>query len=64
MSGKRTTRTIKVDYLARVEGEGGLTVTLRDGSQVKGFVCEAYAVSQAQDISSYGGWRNYLARHR
>ncbi|MBM4246757.1 MAG: Ni/Fe hydrogenase subunit alpha [Deltaproteobacteria bacterium] len=29
MSGKR--RTIKVDYLTRVEGEGGLTVRLRDG---------------------------------
>ena len=30
MSGK-TTRTIKVGYLARVEGEGGLTVTVRRG---------------------------------
>jgi coenzyme F420-reducing hydrogenase alpha subunit len=29
MSGTR--RTIKVDYLARVEGEGGLVVRLRDG---------------------------------
>ena len=38
------------------------TITLRDGSQVKGFVCEAHAVAEAQDISSYGGWRNYLAR--
>ena len=37
------------------------TITLRDGRQVKGFVCESYAVAQAQDISSYGGWRKYLA---
>jgi sulfhydrogenase subunit alpha len=27
-----TTKTIKVDYLARVEGEGGLKVTVRDGA--------------------------------
>lgn len=39
------------------------TITLRDGSHVKGFVCESYAVAAAQDISSYGGWRNYLAGH-
>ena len=38
------------------------TIALRDGSQVQGFVCESYAVAQAQDISSYGGWRTYLAR--
>jgi coenzyme F420-reducing hydrogenase alpha subunit len=28
------TRTIKVDYLARVEGEGGLTIRVRDGDVV------------------------------
>jgi allophanate hydrolase len=39
------------------------TVTLDDGSEVKGFVCEHYAVKNARDISSYGGWRNYLAAH-
>ena len=31
MSGTRRNRTITVDYLARVEGEGGLTITVRDG---------------------------------
>jgi len=33
MSGER--RTIKVDYLARVEGEGGLLVKVRDGRVVE-----------------------------
>ena len=37
------------------------TVTLDDGSRVKGFVCESYAVQGAEDISSFGGWRKYLA---
>ncbi len=37
------------------------TVTLQTGEQVKGFLCEQYAVSDAVDISSFGGWRTYLA---
>jgi allophanate hydrolase len=35
------------------------TLLLEDGSQVAGFLCEAYAVAGAEDISSFGGWRNY-----
>jgi allophanate hydrolase len=37
------------------------TVTLADGSNVPGFVCEAYAAADAPDISEHGGWRGYLA---
>jgi len=37
------------------------TVTLADGSAVSGFLCEAHAVRGAQDITSLGGWRAYLA---
>jgi len=37
------------------------TLELEDGEQVKGFLCEAYAIRDAQDISSYGGWRAFLA---
>jgi allophanate hydrolase len=33
------------------------TVTLDDGGEVKGFLCEAYAVTSAQEISRHGGWR-------
>lgn len=32
-------------------------VELEDGSEVTGFVCEAYAASGAEDITVYGGWR-------
>jgi allophanate hydrolase len=38
------------------------TVTLADGRQVKGFVCESYALQGAQDISSFGGWRSFVAQ--
>ena len=34
-------------------------VTLADGSTHPGFLCEAYALEGAQDITSYGGWRAY-----
>ena len=35
-------------------------VTLDDGSQVSGFLCEAHAVSGAQEITPLGGWRGYI----
>ncbi|MBX9824138.1 MAG: allophanate hydrolase [Xanthobacteraceae bacterium] len=38
------------------------TLRLADGRTVKGFLVEADAVSGAADISSFGGWRNYLAQ--
>ncbi len=37
------------------------TIALSDGSVVKGFLAEAQGVAQARDISSFGGWREYLA---
>jgi allophanate hydrolase len=37
------------------------TIELIDGTNVHGFLCEATAVSGARDISSYGGWRAFLA---
>jgi allophanate hydrolase len=37
------------------------TLTLEDGSEVKGFVCENHVLASARDISAFGGWRNYLA---
>lgn len=33
-------------------------IELQDGLEVPGFICEAYAASDAEDISSYGSWRN------
>ncbi len=38
------------------------TVTLEDGSSVKGFVAEPRATVGAEDITALGGWRTYIAR--
>jgi allophanate hydrolase len=37
------------------------TLRLADGTQPKGFLVEAAAVEGARDISTYGGWRRFLA---
>ena len=38
------------------------TIRLADGSGVKGFLAEPRALNGARDISSFGGWRAYLAQ--
>jgi allophanate hydrolase len=38
------------------------TITLADGSSVKGFVAEPRALRGAEDITHLGGWRAYIAR--
>ncbi len=38
------------------------TVTLEDGSLVKGFVAEPRAIVGAEDITDLGGWRAFVAR--
>jgi allophanate hydrolase len=38
------------------------TVTLEDGSSVKGFVAEPRAATGAEDITALGGWRAYIAK--
>ncbi|MEV0221446.1 allophanate hydrolase [Streptomyces sp. NPDC050704] len=35
-------------------------ITLADGSDVPGFLCEPGALDGARDITAYGGWRSYL----
>jgi allophanate hydrolase len=37
------------------------SVELADGARVPGFLCEPQALSQARDITRYGGWRAFLA---
>lgn len=39
------------------------TVTLADGSSVKGFVAEPRALTGAEDITHLGGWRAFMAGH-
>jgi allophanate hydrolase len=36
------------------------TLTLEDGSLVKGFICEPHALKGATDITAFGGWRAWL----
>jgi allophanate hydrolase len=36
-------------------------IEMSDGSLVKGFLCEAHAVQSAQEITEFGGFRQYLA---
>jgi allophanate hydrolase len=36
------------------------TLELEDRSAVLGFLCESHALSSAEDISSFGGWRAFL----
>ncbi|WP_417308557.1 allophanate hydrolase [Devosia sp.] len=36
-------------------------LTLADDRQVTGFLCEAMALADAQDITEFGGWRAYIA---
>ena len=38
------------------------TVTLADGSSVKGFVAEPRALAGAEDITALGGWRAFVTR--
>lgn len=37
-------------------------ITLDDGAQVSGFLCEAYALVDAPEITHLGGWRAYIAQ--
>ena len=48
-------------FLRKIPAPLGLgTVTLADGSGVPGFLCESHATTDAEDITSLGGWRAYL----
>ncbi|RYY93694.1 MAG: allophanate hydrolase, partial [Comamonadaceae bacterium] len=49
-------------FVAMIPAPLGIgTLALADGSAVQGFVCEAQATGNAQDISQHGGWRAYMA---
>ncbi|MEU6253045.1 allophanate hydrolase [Streptomyces sp. NPDC047043] len=38
------------------------SVELSTGTRIPGFLCEPRALEDAEDITSYGGWRAYLSR--
>jgi allophanate hydrolase len=48
-------------FVAQIPPPLGIgTLELEDGEQVKGFLCEPYAVRGRPDITQFGGWRAYL----
>jgi allophanate hydrolase len=50
------------EFVARIPAPLGIgKITLEDGSVVSGFLCEAHAITGAEDITRYGGWRAYLS---
>ena len=48
-------------FVAQIPPPMGIgNIELADGSIVKGFICEPYALEGAKEITALGGWRNYL----
>jgi allophanate hydrolase len=48
-------------FLRKIPAPLGLgTVSLADGSDVTGFLCEGHAIEGARDITPLGSWRAYL----
>ncbi len=45
-------------FVAEIPAPMGIgTVELADGNSVKGFLCEAYSLEGAEDITNFGGWQ-------
>jgi len=50
------------EFVAEIPAPLGIgTLTLMDGRSVKGFICEPAVLSQAPDITEFGGWRRWMA---
>ncbi|MDJ0806862.1 MAG: allophanate hydrolase [Gammaproteobacteria bacterium] len=50
------------DFLAGIPAPLGLgRVELANGAWVCGFICQPYGIEGAEEVTRYGGWRNYLA---
>jgi allophanate hydrolase len=48
-------------FVAEVPPPLGIgTLLLENGSTVKGFLCEPFALTSARDITSFGGWRAFV----
>jgi allophanate hydrolase len=49
------------DFVSRIPAPLGIgTLAMEDGELVKGFLCEAIAAEEAEDITHFGGWRAYM----
>ncbi|TNV17932.1 allophanate hydrolase [Buttiauxella sp. B2] len=52
------------EFVAQIPAPLGIgTLTLENGTCVKGFICEPVALMDATDITAWGGWKAWLARH-
>ena len=50
-------------FVAQIPAPLGIgKLELADGTWVPGFICENYAITDAQDITVLGGWRTYLKK--
>ncbi|PYI02086.1 urea amidolyase [Aspergillus sclerotiicarbonarius CBS 121057] len=48
-------------FLTTVPSPLGIgSVELQDGRWVQGFICEPFGLANAEDITRFGGWRNYV----
>ena len=49
-------------FVAKIPAPLGIgKIALDDGTAVSGFLCEAHAVADAEEITRFGGWRAFLA---
>ncbi len=49
-------------FVSRIPAPLGIgKIALAGGEQVSGFLCEAYAIAGAREITALGGWRAHLA---
>lgn len=49
-------------FVAKIPAPLGIgKVRLKDGSEISGFLCESYALQGARNITSFGGWRAFIA---
>ena len=50
------------EFVAEIPPPLGIgNLQLEDGRWVKGFICEPWALADAEDITAFGGWRAYIA---
>ena len=50
------------EFVAEIPAPLGIgNLQLADGRWVKGFICEPYALDGARDITSFAGWRAFIA---
>ncbi len=49
-------------FVSRIPAPLGIgTLSLSDGTQAKGFLCEEIGTRDARDITAFGGWRAWIA---